>query len=87
MSCVPWERQSQEMRRELVDVGVDGVDELLRQWIIGNKAERNRTILRMHLFKGMTYEEIAEELGMSSRSIGSICRKGEEVLARHMPRS
>ena len=73
------------MNREIQDIGTDGVDELLRLWILGNKAERNRGITRMHLIGGKTYEEIAEAYGMSSRRVGSICRKCENIIALHTP--
>ena len=87
MSHLRRDGQDQTVKRELLDIGMDGVDALIRQWIIGDKAERNREILRRHLFAGRTYEELEEEFGVSSRQIGTICRKCEDILAKHMPRA
>lgn len=45
---------------------------------------RDREILEKRLIDGMTYERIAEEMGMSVRQIKNIIYRNKEILFRHI---
>lgn len=47
-------------------------------------SSRDRVILRMRFIDGLTLERIAEEMQMSPRQIGTITRKGEAILRKHL---
>lgn len=57
----------------------------MEQWIIGRNAERNRAIFYDHLFRGLTYEQIAEAYDMSSRQIQNVIRSCEKKVYPHVP--
>lgn len=54
---------------------------LIDEKVTGFKSERNRKILKLRFLQGMTYAEIAEEMGMSDIQIGRIIhRYGDPLL-------
>lgn len=57
----------------------------MEQWIIGRRSERDRAIFYDHLFRGITYEEIAEKFDMSPRQIQNIIRACEQKVFPHLP--
>ena len=57
----------------------------MEQWIIGRRSERDRAIFYDHLFRGITYEEIAEKFDMSPRQIQNIIRACEQKVFSHLP--
>jgi len=57
----------------------------MEQWIMGRNAERNRAIFYDHLFRGMTYEQIAEAYDMSARQIQNVIRLCEKKVFPHVP--
>lgn len=57
----------------------------MEQWIIGRRSERDRAIFYDHLFRGITYEEIAEKFDMSPRQIQNIIRACERKVFPHLP--
>lgn len=64
-------------------------ERLIYQWIIGRNGERDRMILNMYLFDGITYEKMLdrlEEAGypMSRDNLKKIIRKRKEELFRHI---
>jgi len=63
----------------------DDVIEAMEQWIMGRNAERNRAIFYDHLFRGLTYEQIAEAYEMSSRQIQNVIRSCERIVFSHFP--
>lgn len=59
----------------------DDVAELIDRWIF---KERDRQIMKRKLIDGLTFEETAEEFGMSVRGIKYIVYRGESVIFRHI---
>lgn len=47
-------------------------------------SSRDRIILEKRLIDGLTYEKIAEDMGMSVRQIKNIVYKSEDILFRKM---
>ena len=82
------------MTRE--DLNRDQYDHAIDQWILGRNAERDRIILKMYLFDGITYERMqrrldrmAQELnapkyGLSIDQIKKVIRKRKEELFKHI---
>jgi len=57
------------------------MEALIDEKITGKKSERNRKILKLRFLRGLTYAEIAEEMGMSDIQIGRIIhRYGDPLL-------
>lgn len=63
----------------------DAILVAMEQWIMGRNAERNRAIFYDHLFRGLTYEQIAEAYEMSSRQIQNVIRLCEKKVFPHVP--
>ena len=63
----------------------DAIIAVMDQWIIGRRAERDKAIYADHLFRGLTYEEIAEKFDMSSRQIQTIIHSCEAKVFSHLP--
>lgn len=63
----------------------DAIMIVMEQWIMGRNAERNRAIFYDHLFRGLTYEQIAEAYEMSSRQIQNVIRLCEKKVFPHVP--
>ena len=63
----------------------DAILAVMEQWIMGRNAERNRAIFYDHLFRGRTYEQIAEDYDMSSRQIQNVIRACERAVFPHIP--
>ena len=59
------------------------IDALIDEWIIGKNAQRDKAILRMRLFEGLTFELIALQFDMSVRQIKNIVYKGERKIYSH----
>lgn len=51
------------------DLNRDQYDHAIDQWILGRNAERDRIILRMYLFDGITFERMQRKLDELSREI------------------
>lgn len=45
---------------------------------------RNRAILKMRYLDGMTYDQIAEELNMSTQQVKTIIYKMQQKLLKHL---
>lgn len=60
------------------------------QWIIGRNGERDRMILSMYLFDGITYEKMLDRiedagyLPMTKDNLKKVIRKRKEQLFRHV---
>lgn len=70
---------------QLRDLRRDQVEEVIFQWIIGQNAERNRSIVSRKLFDGITFEQLAEEHDLSVRQTKSIVYKCYKIIFRHIP--
>ena len=51
------------------DLNRDQYDHAIDQWILGRNAERDRVILRMYLFDGITFERMQLRMDTLSRQI------------------
>lgn len=47
---------------DLTDLGRSAVDAAIEEWVIGRDGERDRLIMRIHLFDGVTLEEMQKRL-------------------------
>lgn len=71
------------------DLNRDQYDHAIDQWILGRNAERDRMILRIYLFDGITYEEMqkrldAQQCPLSIDQLKKIVRKRKEELFKHI---
>lgn len=72
------------------DMDRDVVEPAIRRWINGRNGERDRMILSMYLFDGITYEKMLdriEEAGyppMTKDNLKKIITKRREQLFRHI---
>lgn len=74
--------QQTEINRDLYDHAID-------QWILGRNGERDRLILRIYLFDGITYEEMQRRLDemkypLSIDQLKKIVTKRKKELFRHI---
>lgn len=83
MQYVSRNRAGEEMN--MPEVSKDAILASMEQWIMGRNAERNRSIFYDHLFRGLTYEQIAEIYDMSSRQIQNVIRFCERKVYPHVP--
>ena len=74
------------------DLGYSGVEALIREWIIGKNAERDREILRYWLLDGLTQEEITTrymlahpDIPISRDTVKRIIKHRSPQLFRHFP--
>lgn len=70
-----------EINKELSE---SDIENLIKQWVVGFKAERNRAIMRLRLIEGLTFEQIAERMDMSVRGVVKIIYHWLDVLSRHV---
>ncbi len=71
------------------DLNRDQYDHAIDQWILGRNAERDRVILRIYLFDGITFEQMQRRLDeqnypLSIDQIKKVVRKRKEELFRHI---
>lgn len=67
----------------------DAYEHAIDQWILGRNGERDRLILRIYLFDGVTYEEMQRRLDdmkipLSIDQLKKIIQKRKEELFRHL---
>lgn len=60
------------------------IENVIDEYVIGFKAERNRKLLKRRLCDGMTYEDLAEEMDMSVRQVKKISYAYESVICEHL---
>lgn len=58
----------------------DDISYLIDQWILDDKASE---IMRLRLLRNHTYEQIAEEVDLSSRHIPRIINHNIQILFKH----
>lgn len=71
------------------DLNRDQYDHAIDQWILGRNAERDRLILRIYLFDGITFEQMQRRLDelnvpLSIDQLKKIVRKRKEELFKHI---
>ena len=67
----------------------DDYVQVIWQWVIGRNGERDRKIISMYLFDGLTYEKMLDRLQEDGYEIGldqlkKIISKRKEQVFRHM---
>lgn len=72
-----------------MDLGREELEKAIWTWIIGRNGERDRLILAMYLFDGVTYEKMLDRLEengyyMTVDNLKKIIRKRKEQLFRHI---
>ena len=67
------------------DISRTDLETLIREWIIGKNAERDRAIISRRLFDGITYERLAEEFDLSPRQTRTIVHNCEIRIFKHFP--
>ena len=66
---------------ELYDLSRSEWENLIDEWIF---SERDRAMLKRNLLDGRTYEQIAEQFGMSTRQVARLIPKLQEKLFRRI---
>lgn len=72
-----------------MDLSRTELETAIQQWIIGRNGERDRVILAMYLFDGITFAKMQDRLEglgytLSIDQIKKIVRKRKEELFRHI---
>lgn len=67
------------------DLSYSEMSNLIDEWTIGNRAERDRAILKRKLLDGLTFEELAEEFNLSTQHVKTIVKKRKTHLFKHLP--
>lgn len=70
------------MKHTIPDLTYAEMETAINQRIIGKHSARNRDIMRMRLLDGLTFEEIAEAVGLSVRQIYNIVYRCEDRIFR-----
>lgn len=73
----------------MADLNRDDLEVAIQQWIIGRNGERDRIILAMYLFDGITFARMQDRLlnmgyDLSIDRIKKIVRERKEYLFRHI---
>lgn len=69
----------------ICDLGKNGVDALIEEWIIGKNSAIERATLRHRLFDGLTFEQIAEKIDRTPKQARTIYHRAENRLLKHIP--
>ena len=82
-------RSEQVMGKVMPELNRDLLSHAIDQWIIGRNGERDRIVLSMYLFDGITISEMQRRLDgmgyeLSIDGIKRIIRKRKEQLFRHV---
>lgn len=65
------------------DYGRKAVDDAIEEWVIGRNGERDRIIMRLHLFDGVTFQEMQKRLDKTGYPL-SIDRL-KQIINRRLP--
>ena len=60
------------------------LNHIIDEYIIGFKAERNRSIMKDRLCNGKTFEELSEMYDMSVNQIKNIVYRNMEIISKHL---
>lgn len=69
-------------KHQLKDVTRTQLNHIIDEYIIGFKAERNRSIMKDRLCAGYTFEELAERYDMSVNQIKNIVYREMEIISK-----
>jgi DNA-directed RNA polymerase specialized sigma24 family protein len=70
------------MRHSIPDLTYDEIETAINQRIVGKHSARDRDIMRKRLLEGLTFEEIAEAVGLSVRQVYNVVYRCEDRLFR-----
>ena len=62
-------------------ITTEDIERLIRLYIF---RERDREIMRRKLIDGLTFEQVADEFGMSPRGVKYIVYRGETIIFEHI---
>lgn len=65
----------------IYDVSRMQVQTVINDWIF---SRRDRMIMELYYLDGLTYQQVADEVGMSERQIKNIVYKHEKVFLREL---
>lgn len=69
----------------LKDCSRSQLEYLIDEWVINvRNAKRNREILKLAMFDGISQEKIAEEYGMSTRQVQNAIKDSMDILLEHL---
>lgn len=60
------------------------INQTIDEYVVGFRAERNRSLLKRRLCDGLTFEELSEEFDMSVRQVKKIVYDLECVITQHL---
>jgi Mor family transcriptional regulator len=72
------------MKHEIKNVTKAQLEHLIDEYVLGFKAERNRSIMKRRLLDGITFEDLSYEYDMSVNQIKNIVYKQLEILIKHI---
>lgn len=65
---------------KLPDYSRTEIEQLIREYIVGKNAERDRKVVYRRLIDGVCYEPLADEFDMSVRQVKNIVYKWQDFL-------
>ena len=66
---------------EIPDLSVPDYERLIDTWVYG---DRDKEIMKLKLIRILTYEQVAEMVGMSDSQIKRIVKKWRKELSKHL---
>ena len=66
------------------ELSSEEINKAIESWINGRNAKRDREIMKLRLIDGLTFEQLAEKVDMSTRGVVKIVYKWLDVLSRHL---
>lgn len=76
-------RAGESLMFDASDYGRKAVDDAIEEWVIGRNGERDRIIMRLHLFDGITFQEMQKRLDKTGYPL-SIDRL-KQIINRRLP--
>ncbi len=67
-----------------VDISKEQLNQIIENYIIGFKAERNRLIMKRRLLDGITFEDLSYEFDLSVNQIKNIVYNQLEIIIKHI---
>jgi len=61
------------------------IEKAIYEWINGDNSERNRMLLKLKLFKGYSFEKVAEICKMSPKQARKEFHRCEDIIYKHIP--
>ena len=71
-----------EMKHTIPNWEYSDIETAINQRIVGKHSARDRDVMRKRLLEGLTFEQIAEVMGFSVRTIYNIVYRCENIIFR-----